>query len=433
MLTGAGDRAFVAGRGHQVHERPRRRGRHANGASSATTAGSCSRRCRSRRSPRSTASRSAAAASSRSPATSATPRSKAKLGQPEIDLGIIPGWGGTQRLARVCGLGVAKDLILTGRSSTPRRRSGSASSTPSTSRGELMERVGETARRAGGEGARSRSRPRRSRPNHALQGDHVENLVAEATGFGALFATEDQRRHDRVRREARADLHRPLSSSRTGVSARQARTWPFGCSDESRQDGLRPLSRQNAASQRRIRDCPPYMAREDEVPACRSVRRGGSGPAGCGLRHGRDPRGADRPRPRDRHRERRLRAATSARSHCAGRSGNSAGSAATTEPSPSSTCAEVGTESTSDRTPVTFIPPGKIVIEVERERQPVAGRSASTCPRRRARRVTSGSTGTSRCIALLRYGKGSTAAPSFGCTSKWRCGWMPFASPESPT
>jgi enoyl-CoA hydratase len=40
--------------------------------------------------------------------------SRAKLGQPEIDLGIVPGWGGTQRLARVCGLGVAKELILTG-------------------------------------------------------------------------------------------------------------------------------------------------------------------------------------------------------------------------------------------------------------------------------------------------------------------------------
>src|SRR6266487_3195960 len=33
--------------------------------------------------------------------------SSAKLGQPEVNLGIIPGWGGTQRLARVCGLGVA--------------------------------------------------------------------------------------------------------------------------------------------------------------------------------------------------------------------------------------------------------------------------------------------------------------------------------------
>jgi enoyl-CoA hydratase len=40
---------------------------------------------------------------------------RAKLGQPEINLGIVPGWGGTQRLARLCGTGVAKDLIYTGR------------------------------------------------------------------------------------------------------------------------------------------------------------------------------------------------------------------------------------------------------------------------------------------------------------------------------
>jgi enoyl-CoA hydratase len=41
--------------------------------------------------------------------------SRAKLGQPEINLGIVPGWGGTQRLARVCGIGAAKELIFTGR------------------------------------------------------------------------------------------------------------------------------------------------------------------------------------------------------------------------------------------------------------------------------------------------------------------------------
>ncbi|MBN2541440.1 enoyl-CoA hydratase/isomerase family protein [bacterium] len=39
---------------------------------------------------------------------------KAKMGQPEVGLGITPGFGGTQRLARICGPAIAKELIFTG-------------------------------------------------------------------------------------------------------------------------------------------------------------------------------------------------------------------------------------------------------------------------------------------------------------------------------
>jgi enoyl-CoA hydratase len=38
----------------------------------------------------------------------------ARIGQPEVKLGLVPGYGGSQRLPRLCGKGVAHEMILTG-------------------------------------------------------------------------------------------------------------------------------------------------------------------------------------------------------------------------------------------------------------------------------------------------------------------------------
>jgi enoyl-CoA hydratase len=114
--------------------------------------------------------------------------SAAKLGQPEINLGIIPGWGGTQRLARVCGLGVAKDLVLTGRvvDAEEALRIGLVDGVHD----PVLVKVREVAALLASKGPLALAAAKRAL-NHALQGDHVENLEREATEFGELFASDD--------------------------------------------------------------------------------------------------------------------------------------------------------------------------------------------------------------------------------------------------
>ena len=113
---------------------------------------------------------------------------RAKLGQPEVNLGIIPGWGGTQRLARACGVGVAKELIFTGRTvdADEALRIGLVSAVHD----PVLEKARETAQLLASKSARSLS-VMKELANRALGGDHASNLAAEADAFGELFATAD--------------------------------------------------------------------------------------------------------------------------------------------------------------------------------------------------------------------------------------------------
>jgi enoyl-CoA hydratase len=114
--------------------------------------------------------------------------STAKLGQPEINLGIIPGWGGTQRLARACGLGVAKDLILTGRvvDAEEALRIGLVNGVHD----PVLEKAREIGALLASKSPLALASAKRAL-NHALQGDHVDNLEREADEFASLFASED--------------------------------------------------------------------------------------------------------------------------------------------------------------------------------------------------------------------------------------------------
>ena len=115
----------------------------------------------------------------------------AKLGQPEIKLGIIPGAGGTQRLARLIGPARAKDLVFSGRMGVAEEalRSG------------LADRVAPAAEVY--ETAVALVRPYVTGPSLALRAakqaidgglsvDLASGLALESQLFAGLFATDDR-------------------------------------------------------------------------------------------------------------------------------------------------------------------------------------------------------------------------------------------------
>ena len=113
---------------------------------------------------------------------------RAKLGQPEINLGIVPGWGGTQRLARVCGIGVARELIFTGRTVDAEEalRIGLVNAIAD----PVLEKALETAHDLAGKSSVALSLAK-DLCNLTLGADHAGDLATEADRFGELFSSED--------------------------------------------------------------------------------------------------------------------------------------------------------------------------------------------------------------------------------------------------
>jgi len=114
----------------------------------------------------------------------------ARIGQPEINLGIIPGWGGTQRLARATTLGYAKELILTGRlaAADEARERGLVNAVFEPD--ELLPKTLEVAQSLAAKGPIALAVAKEA-INRALGGDHAANLEREGERFGELFASED--------------------------------------------------------------------------------------------------------------------------------------------------------------------------------------------------------------------------------------------------
>jgi enoyl-CoA hydratase len=117
---------------------------------------------------------------------------RAKFGQPEVKLGIIPGFGGTQRLARRVGIAKAKELCMTGDTidAAEALRIGLADAV--WPHGELTARVKELAARIVANGPLAVAEVKRL--VQLGQSTTLEHAIAlEQRSFGLLFGTADQR------------------------------------------------------------------------------------------------------------------------------------------------------------------------------------------------------------------------------------------------
>lgn len=117
----------------------------------------------------------------------------AKLGQPEILLGLIPGAGGTQRLSRLVGPSKAKDLIFTGRQVKAEEALAIGLVDRVVPAAEVYEQAHAWAARLA-QGPALALRAAKESIDSGLETDIDTGLAVERTWFAGLFATEDRER-----------------------------------------------------------------------------------------------------------------------------------------------------------------------------------------------------------------------------------------------
>ena len=116
----------------------------------------------------------------------------AKLGQPEVKLGIIPGYGGTQRLPRLVGKGVAAQLLLTGDMINAQEAHRIGLVNEVVAAAELVPRA-EAIAQAIIKNAPLAIQYCLEAVNHGMEMTQQEGLFLEATLFSVCCATEDKK------------------------------------------------------------------------------------------------------------------------------------------------------------------------------------------------------------------------------------------------
>ena len=116
---------------------------------------------------------------------------KAKFGQPEVGLGITPGFGGTQRMPRICGTSNAMMMILTAKTIKAEEAKAMGLVSEVYPAEELMDKAMELAETIASK-AQVAIRQSKRCIRRGMQTDMYTGVAYEAEAFGVCCATEDQ-------------------------------------------------------------------------------------------------------------------------------------------------------------------------------------------------------------------------------------------------